>query len=84
MIESWGPLLLGGPRQLPSLPILKAGPDSLIGLLKIMIDSHRSKSYSQHGLEKSNIYSMVYVTGPVKMDQVGTQNLTTFLKFVAS
>ena len=25
----------------------------------------------------------VYVTGPAKMDQVGTQNLKTFLKFVA-
>ena len=30
------------------------------------------------------VYICVYVTGPAKMDQVGTQILTTFFTFVAS
>ena len=32
----------------------------------------------------STVISIKFVTEPAKMDQVGTQNLTTFFKFVAS
>ena len=36
VIESWGALLLGGPRQLPSVPILKAGPDNWLNMEELV------------------------------------------------
>ena len=59
--------------------------------IHIATESHKTLSTSfidTHGWHtawfKLGKITTTYVTGPVKIDQVGTQNLTTFFKFVAS
>ena len=47
------------------------------------VHSTQQVVYLAHANLHTN-HLLVYVTGPAKMDQVGTQNLTTFFTFVVS
>ena len=49
------------------------------------INLHKMNGWrTQNHSVESELSTFIYVTGPAKMDQVGTQNLTTFFTFVAS